>query len=111
MPFPAHADRSLNEQAPVRVMLVDDSAVVRGLLRKFIDPVEDIEVVTTAANGEVAVATLKRNPVDIIVLDIEMPVMEGLTAIPGLPLIVGPVTVIEPGRFEGNSIWPLAARS
>jgi len=82
MPFPAHADRSLNEQAPVRVMLVDDSAVVRGLLRKFIDPVEDIEVVTTVANGEVAVATLKRNPVDIIVLDIEMPVMDGLTAIP-----------------------------
>jgi len=43
--------------------------------------------------------------------DMAISLMRGLAKIVGLPLIVGPVTVREPGRFEGNSIWPLAARS
>ena len=43
--------------------------------------------------------------------DMAISLMRGLAKIVGLPLIVGPVTVREPGRIEGNSIWPLAARS
>lgn len=71
------------EKRPIQVMLVDDSAVVRGMIRGYLDPKTDIEVVATSSNGEIAVATLKRNPdIDLIVLDIEMPVMDGLTAIP-----------------------------
>ena len=71
------------EKRPIQVMLVDDSAVVRGMIRRYLDPKTDIEVVATSSNGEIAVATLKRNPdIDLIVLDIEMPVMDGLTAIP-----------------------------
>ena len=77
---PAPATASVS---PVRVMLVDDSAVVRGLIRRFVEPDPGIEIVATAGNGEVAVTTLQRTPhVDVIVLDIEMPVMDGLTAIP-----------------------------
>ena len=64
-------------------MLVDDSAVVRGLIRRFVDPEPGIEIVATAGDGEAAVATLKRTAdVDVIVLNIEMPAMDGLTTIP-----------------------------
>jgi len=79
----AEVETTVSSSAPVRVMLVDDSAVVRGLIRRFVDPDPGIEIVATAGNGEAAVATLKRtDDVDVIVLDIEMPVMDGLTAIP-----------------------------
>lgn len=79
----ADAQPIKNDKQPIQVMLVDDSAVVRGMVRRYLDPETDIEVVATAGNGEVAVATLKRHDeIDIIVLDIEMPVMDGLTAIP-----------------------------
>ena len=58
------------EKRPIQVMLVDDSAVVRGMIRRYLDPKTDIEVVATSSNGEIAVATLKRNPdIDLIVLD------------------------------------------
>ncbi len=67
---------------PIRVMVVDDSAVVRASITRTLETEPDIEVVATAANGEIAVKTAKRQPLDIIVLDIEMPVMDGMTALP-----------------------------
>jgi two-component system, chemotaxis family, protein-glutamate methylesterase/glutaminase len=83
MTQPAAVETTVSNGAPVRVMLVDDSAVVRGLIRRFVDPEPGIEIVATAGDGEAAIATLKRTAdVDVIVLDIEMPVMDGLTAIP-----------------------------
>lgn len=84
MSLPAEVAPPQASGRPVRVMLVDDSAVVRGLIRRFIDPEPGIEVVATAGNGEAAVATLRRSEVDVIVLDVEMPVMDGITAIPHL---------------------------
>ena len=68
--------------APIRVMLVDDSAVVRGFLSRVFEGEDDIEVVATAANGQSAVNSLSRAKPDIILLDVEMPVMTGLEAIP-----------------------------
>ncbi len=67
---------------PYRIMVVDDSAVIRGLISRAFGGINDLKVVATAANGEFAVTSLRRHPVDIIILDIEMPVMDGLTAIP-----------------------------
>jgi len=69
----------------IRVLVVDDSAVVRGILGRAVDAEADMHVVTTATNGEAALDALRHTPVDIVLLDIEMPVMDGLTA---LPLIV-----------------------
>jgi two-component system chemotaxis response regulator CheB len=67
---------------PYRVMIVDDSAVIRGLLTKTLESEPDIKVVSTVANGQAAIDALKRFDVDVVVLDIEMPVMDGLTALP-----------------------------
>lgn len=66
----------------IRVMVVDDSAVIRGLLSKALEQDPDIEVVASVGNGQMAVNTAGRMEIDVIVLDIEMPVMDGLTALP-----------------------------
>ncbi len=68
----------------IRVMVVDDSAIVRGLLIQMLEKQANIHVVARAANGAVALAELARTPVDVIVLDLEMPVMDGMTALPRL---------------------------
>jgi two-component system chemotaxis response regulator CheB len=62
-------------------MVVDDSAVVRGLVSKLLDADPRINVVSTAANGEIALRELERRAVDLVVLDVEMPVMDGITAL------------------------------
>lgn len=66
----------------IRVMVVDDSAIVRGLIVQTLERDPALTVVARAANGEAALAELTRTPVDVVVLDIEMPVMDGLTALP-----------------------------
>ena len=68
--------------SPIRVMIVDDSAIVRGLIIQMLEKHPDIQIVARAANGEVAVAELGRAEIDVIVLDLEMPVMDGMTALP-----------------------------
>ena len=65
----------------IAVMLVDDSSVVRGLLRRVLTAEADIEVVASVSDGLAAVTMLKRQPVDVVVLDIEMPRMDGITAL------------------------------
>jgi len=68
----------------VRVMVVDDSAVIRGLITRALEADPGVQVVATVGNGQLAIGQLGRSDVDVIVLDIEMPVMDGLTALPKL---------------------------
>jgi len=70
------------EGGKYRVMIVDDSAVIRGLCKRILESDPEIEVVASAGNGEHAVASVARQQVDVVILDIEMPVMDGLTALP-----------------------------
>jgi two-component system chemotaxis response regulator CheB len=77
-----------------RVLVVDDSAVIRGLLARACESKPGIKVVASAGNGEIAVKTLQREAVDVIVLDIEMPIMDGLAAIPLLKAIDPAVQII-----------------
>lgn len=65
---------------PVRVLLVDDHAVVRQGLRLFLGLDPRIEVVGEAANGEEALAEADVLLPDVIVMDLMMPVMDGITA-------------------------------
>jgi two-component system chemotaxis response regulator CheB len=75
-------------------MLVDDSAIVRGLVARILAEDTAITVAAQASNGEQAIAALARTPVDVVVLDIEMPVMDGLAALPGILKAVPGVKVI-----------------
>lgn len=65
-------------------MVVDDSAVIRGLLTRSLEADPEVEVLASASNGEIALSALGRHDIEIVILDIEMPVMDGLTALPKL---------------------------
>jgi two-component system chemotaxis response regulator CheB len=67
---------------PVRVMVVDDSVVVRGVFGRIIDAQPDMKVATTAANGRAAIEALRQVEIDVVLLDVEMPEMDGLAALP-----------------------------
>src|SRR5579859_4012670 len=61
-----------------RILIVDDSAVMRSLLRSVITADTSLEVAGTAADGATALGSLPLNHPDLILLDVEMPVMDGL---------------------------------
>lgn len=67
---------------PFRVMVCDDSAVIRGLITRGLEEDPQIQVVTTVPNGQMAITALSRFDIEVCILDIEMPVMDGLTALP-----------------------------
>lgn len=68
--------------AVTRVLIVDDSAVIRSATARILDADPAIKVVAKAEHGRAALAALKLHDIDVVVLDIEMPVMDGLTALP-----------------------------
>jgi two-component system chemotaxis response regulator CheB len=79
----------------IRVLVVDDTVVVRRLVAEVIGGAEGIEVVGTAANGELALAQIAALQPDVVTLDVEMPVMDGLATLaeirkqwPKLPVIM-----------------------
>ena len=80
---------------PIRVLLVDDSATIRGLLATTLGADAELRVVGAAVNGRMGVDMVAADPPDIVLLDVEMPVMDGLTALreirriqPKLPVLM-----------------------
>lgn len=67
--------------APIRVMLVDDSAIIRRLLGGVLDTDAAITIAGNAVHGQDALDRLDEIDPDVVVLDIEMPVMDGLTTL------------------------------
>jgi DNA-binding NarL/FixJ family response regulator len=71
----------MSDNAAIRVLIVDDHAVVRTGLRVFLDLQPDMEVVGEAADGSEGVAMARRLEPDVILMDLLMPNMDGITAI------------------------------
>lgn len=65
----------------IRVLIVDDAVAVRGLIRKAISEAPGMEVASTAANGVQALEEYKRTSPDVVIMDIEMPEMNGIDAL------------------------------
>lgn len=106
--MPLSADHVSGE--PIKVMMVDDSAIIRGLYRRLLAQDPDVEVVNDAANGQQAVDRLALQHVDVIILDIEMPIMDGLTAIPKLLEVQPSVTIVMASTLTaGNASISLRA--
>ena len=68
----------------ITVALVDDSSVIRGALRRLLQDDDGIEVVSSVSNGELAIDAAKQKKPDVMILDVEMPVMDGLQALPSI---------------------------
>lgn len=66
----------------VRVMLVDDSLVVRSILERIVEQRAGLHICASVASAQEALDYLTREPVDVVVLDVEMPGMNGIDALP-----------------------------
>jgi two-component system chemotaxis response regulator CheB len=66
----------------VRVMIVDDALVVRGLFTRWVEAEPDLEVVASLRTGREAVNQVERTDPDVVVLDIDMPELDGIAALP-----------------------------
>src|ERR1700694_4480651 len=69
-------------QEPLRVMVVDDSVVIRGMISRWIGTEPDMVVAASLRTGLDAVNQLERVNPDVAVLDIEMPALDGISAPP-----------------------------
>src|SRR6201993_913234 len=78
------AHPTLTRQEPLRVMVVDDSVVIRGLISRWIASEPDMMVAASLRTGLEAVNQLDRIKPDVAVLDIEMPELDGISALPKL---------------------------
>lgn len=81
--------------AAARILVVDDSVVVRKLLTSTLSQDSDLEVLGTASDGQIALAKIEQLHPDLVTLDVEMPVMNGLETLarirklyPKLPVIM-----------------------
>jgi len=81
MSSPTHGATRLE---PIRVMVVDDSVVIRGMIARWIDAEPDMKVAASLRTGLDAVNQLERINPDVAVLDIEMPELDGISALPRL---------------------------
>ncbi|MCX7311082.1 MAG: chemotaxis response regulator protein-glutamate methylesterase [Alphaproteobacteria bacterium] len=68
----------------VRVMIVDDAAVVRSLLSRWIDETPGLKLVAALRNGREAIERLDHARPDVVVLDVEMPELDGISTLPRL---------------------------
>jgi len=82
-------------RGPIRVLIVDDSATIRSLLSATLAADPDLAVAGAAVNGRMAVEIVAAGPPDVVLLDVEMPVLDGISALreirrlaPKLPVIM-----------------------
>lgn len=80
----ASARRMAAPVRPIRLLIVDDSAVARAVFARMVGERPDFEIAATVASADAALVFLAKERVDIILLDIEMPGQNGLTALPAL---------------------------
>jgi two-component system chemotaxis response regulator CheB len=82
MAEPLTRDIRAEGASPIRLMVVDDSIVARSVFETMLAPFADFRIVATASSADQALVRLDQTAVDIVLLDLAMPGMDGLTALP-----------------------------
>ncbi|MFM7245795.1 MAG: chemotaxis-specific protein-glutamate methyltransferase CheB, partial [Planctomycetaceae bacterium] len=72
---------SPSDREPIGVLICDDSATIRGILSATLGADPGLKIVGTAVNGEACLATIPTAKPDLVLLDVEMPVMDGITTL------------------------------
>src|SRR3972149_502606 len=85
----------------VRVLIVDDSSVVRGIIRQVLSGLPDIEVVGEASDGRQAERQVLELKPDVVTMDVLMPMMGGLEALESI-MAKSPTPVIIVAEARGN---------
>jgi DNA-binding NarL/FixJ family response regulator len=86
----------------VRVLLVDDDALVRAGLRMILSTAKDLELVGEVDDGARAVAAVREHRPDVVLMDIRMPEMDGITATAALRRLEAPPQVIVLTTFQAD---------
>jgi len=71
-------------QDPIRVMVVDDAIVVRGQIARWVEAEPDMRIVASLRSGREAIEQVERSNPDVVILDVDMPDIDGITALPRL---------------------------
>jgi len=79
---------------PLRILIVDDTIVYRQILSEVISSFDDIESVETAQNGALALRYLERHKVDLVLLDVQMPVMDGIETLKNIHALYPSINVV-----------------
>ena len=79
---------------PYSILIVDDSRLVRGLIRSYIEPDGAWRICGQAENGEVAVEKVKERHPDVVILEFQMPVMNGLEPARQIALLAPNTTMV-----------------
>lgn len=84
----------MSETQPCRVVVVDDTPEIRMVVRTLLGLDEDVEVVGEAKNGLEAIQLAGEHRPDVVVLDIAMPVMDGMEAIPEIARVSPETSIV-----------------
>jgi DNA-binding NarL/FixJ family response regulator len=87
-----------------RVLVVDDAANLRELLQVLLDMEDDFQVVGTAADGRQAIAQAEALQPDFVLLDLSMPVMDGLQALPAIRDVLPDAHIVIFSGFEHEAL-------
>ena len=87
---------------PTKVVLADDHTIVRQSIRNFLEASPEIEVVGEASNGLEAIEAVNHLAPDVLLLDMEMPVLNGIGVVRKLAAAKSPVRVLALSAYEDN---------
>jgi two-component system NarL family response regulator len=87
---------------PIRVLVVDDHPIVRDGLRALVETTDDIAVAGEAADGRAAIGAYREIVPDVVLMDLQMPVMHGADAIAAILRVAPEARIVVLTTFEGD---------
>src|SRR4249919_1511634 len=93
-----------NTAEPIKVIIADDHVLYRAGVKTALSTKKDIKVIGEADNGMHLLNMLKMIPVDVILLDIQMPIMDGITALPEIKKLYPDTKIIMLTMMDDHSM-------
>src|SRR6185295_525030 len=93
-----------DSEEPIRVIIADDHVLYRAGVKTALSAKKDVKVVAEADNGMHLLNMIKNIPADVILLDIQMPIMDGISALPEIKKICPDVKVIMLTMMDDHSM-------